>query len=592
MLDWLAPAGRDAAPSNWERVARLHSCAPTAPPACPGALISPKLRSNGRTWSRRCRPSSNACSPSRMTAARRASPPSPPRWSRSRHRVVRRLRRAARSGAALLDYDDLIGAQRGAAGRSRRRLGALQTRRRARPPAARRGAGHGPRAMAHRRRADRGILRRPRRARGRGAPCSPSATASSRSSRSRAPTPTNSSAGASAGTAGSRRPARRWRDVELDVSFRSTAPVLALVDAVFDDPVGGRGRGRDPAAMCHMPAAPVMRVGWSCGRSRRRRTRPAGRAVARAGGEPARPQPACRCSPRRSRTGSRTRPAAEEMREQPGRPLRPGDVLVLVRRRNDFARALVRALKARGVQVAGLDRLVLTDQPAVADLLALGDALLLPEDDLALACVLTSPLGGLTDDSLMALAIGRDRLAVGGAAAAGGRAGGLGGGARLHRRPAGAGGLRDAARAVQRGAGAARRPRAAVRAAGAGGGGTDRRAAERGAGLCRAHPPSLQGFVHWLRQSGAEVKREAEGAGDAVRVMTVHGAKGLQAPLVILPDTTALPPRRERRAVGRGRRSARLGAAERGLLRRRRSAARRPRGRSRSRSTTGCSTSP
>ena len=62
----------------------------------------------------------------------------------------------------------------------------------------------------------------------------------------------------------------------------------------------------------------------------------------------------------------------------------------------------------------------------------------------------------------------------------------------------------------------------------------------------RAHPPSLQGFVHWLRQSAAEVKREAEGAGHAVRVMTVHGAKGLQAPLVILPDTTALPPDEDR----------------------------------------------
>ncbi len=58
----------------------------------------------------------------------------------------------------------------------------------------------------------------------------------------------------------------------------------------------------------------------------------------------------------------------------------------------------------------------------------------------------------------------------------------------------------------------------------------------------QAHPPSLQGFVHWLRRSAAEVKREAEGAGGLVRVMTVHGAKGLQAPLVILPDTTALPP--------------------------------------------------
>ncbi len=51
----------------------------------------------------------------------------------------------------------------------------------------------------------------------------------------------------------------------------------------------------------------------------------------------------------------------------------------------------------------------------------------------------------------------------------------------------------------------------------------------------------MQGFLHWLRRSGAEVKREAEAAGNLVRIMTVHGAKGLQAPLVIVPDTSALP---------------------------------------------------
>ncbi len=57
----------------------------------------------------------------------------------------------------------------------------------------------------------------------------------------------------------------------------------------------------------------------------------------------------------------------------------------------------------------------------------------------------------------------------------------------------------------------------------------------------KIHPPSLQGFLQWLRRSGAEIKREAEAAGDQVRILTVHGAKGLQAPLVILPDTTSLP---------------------------------------------------
>ncbi len=73
------------------------------------------------------------------------------------------------------------------------------------------------------------------------------------------------------------------------------------------------------------------------------------------------------------------------MLESQGRPLAPGDVLVLVRRRQAFSRALVRALKSRRVPVAGLDRMVLTEQPAVQDLLALCDVLLLPQDDLSLA---------------------------------------------------------------------------------------------------------------------------------------------------------------------------------------------------------------
>jgi ATP-dependent helicase/nuclease subunit A len=233
--------------------------------------------------------------------------------------------------------------------------------------------------------------------------------------------------------------------------------------------------------------------------------------------------------------------------ESRGRALRAGDVMVLVRGRgNDFQRVLVRELKARGVPVAGLDRMALTEQPAVQDLMALADALLLPSDDLQFACYLTSPLGDLTDDSLMALALDRPgRLWEALRARAGERAdwtqawavfngllarvdyasphallsealGPLGGRARLFARLGAEAGepvdeLLNAALAY-----------------------------------ARAHAPSLQGFLHWLRRSGAEVKREQEAAGGPaggmVRVMTVHGAKGLQAPLVILPDTTALPP--------------------------------------------------
>ena len=51
------------------------------------------------------------------------------------------------------------------------------------------------------------------------------------------------------------------------------------------------------------------------------------------------------------------------------------------------------------------------------------------------------------------------------------------------------------------------------------------------------NPASLQGFVHWLRQGSQDIKRDMEAGGGAVRIMTVHGAKGLEAPIVFLPDT-------------------------------------------------------
>jgi ATP-dependent helicase/nuclease subunit A len=338
----------------------------------------------------------------------------------------------------------------------------------------------------------------------------------------------------------SRRVGEDWRDVGLHVSFRSTTPVLALVDAVFADPVAALGV-TEPGALHHV----ADRAGH------------AGSVELWPLAPPPEEAPAEPWTVPDHNLGSKSAPQrlAEELAdwiahqtdgdtwlESRGRPLRPGDVLVLVRRRDDFARSLVRALKAKKVPVAGLDRLVLTDQPTVADLLALCDVLLLPEDDLQLACVLTSPLGGLSDDSLMALATGRkDSLWSALRARARERAdwqaahdfiaallarvdyasphalladalGRLGGRARLLARLG-----PEAAEPIDELLNAA-------------------------LAHARSHPPALQGFLHALRQSGAEVKREAEGTGATVRVMTVHGAKGLQAPLVILPDTTALPP--------------------------------------------------
>ncbi len=334
---------------------------------------------------------------------------------------------------------------------------------------------------------------------------------------------------------------RTFRKTPLDVSFRSTQPVLSLVDAVFDDPVAAPGvvepgqpmqhhadRAAHAGAVELWPLTPLPDT-----------AEPAPWEVAEAN-QNQQSAPQRLADTLAEWIGAQT--SGNVMLASRGRPLAPGDVLVLVRRRNAFARALVRALKSRGVPVAGLDRLVLTEQPAVQDLMALADALLLPQDDLNFACLLTSPFGGLDDSDLMDLAVNR-----GGALFDALRA-------RAHERPHWQRAWDCFAALLGRADYVS--PYALFAEALGPLGGRARLFARLGPeaaepvdellnaalSYARLHPPSLQGFLHWLRRSGAEVKREAEAAGNQVRVMTVHGAKGLQAPLVILPDTTAIPP--------------------------------------------------
>ena len=81
--------------------------------------------------------------------------------------------------------------------------------------------------------------------------------------------------------------------------------------------------------------------------------------------------------------------------------------MILLPRRGILQELLIRELKQLHVPVAGADRLALTDDIAVMDLIALGDVLLLPEDDLSLAAVLRSPLFGLSEEALFELAYDR-----------------------------------------------------------------------------------------------------------------------------------------------------------------------------------------
>jgi len=224
------------------------------------------------------------------------------------------------------------------------------------------------------------------------------------------------------------------------------------------------------------------------------------------------------------------------------RAARYGDVLILVRQRGELFETIIRALKNENVEVAGADRLVLTEHIAVMDLIALADALLLLQDDLALAAVLRSPLFGFTDQDLFEVAWDRGPLSLRAAL-----------GRKANDREI----FAAATARLDELDGAARRetPFAFYAHILGAGGGRQRFLARLGAesndaldeflnlafDYERRETPSLQGFVAWLRAARAEIKRDMEIARDEVRVMTVHGAKGLEAPIVILADTMTPP---------------------------------------------------
>lgn len=231
----------------------------------------------------------------------------------------------------------------------------------------------------------------------------------------------------------------------------------------------------------------------------------------------------------------------EAGRDDLGRPFRPGDVMILLRQRGALFEAIVKALKDRGVPVAGRDRLTLADHPAVEDLVALGRAILLPQDDLSLAITLKTPLFGLGDDDLIRLAPERNsslREAFRQAAQDEPRYAAVE--ARLTELAAEAGRcgpFRFYAGLLGPGGG---RSRALARLGPEAGDALD---AFLSAALDheRRYGPSLAGFLHHVGAVATQVKRDLSARAGEVRVMTVHGAKGLEAPVVILADLGIAP---------------------------------------------------
>jgi len=335
---------------------------------------------------------------------------------------------------------------------------------------------------------------------------------------------------------------QEWHAVPLEISYRSTEPVLRAIDAIFRREEAREGVALDGSEIRHV-ASRVGQAGlvelWP----------------------PVTPQPDETPDPmalpvmRRRVAEPRTRLADAlaatirswldrgEVLEARGRPIRPGDIMVLVRRRNEFVGELLRALKQRNVPVAGADRLILTEQLAVQDLVALGRFLLFPDDDLTLAAVLKGPLFAIDEETLfdLAYARGRERLWD-----------------RLRGRASANVALRQASERLS--ALLARAdfvPPYELYAEILGAEGGRRALLERlgpeaedpveeflalTLAYEREHAPSLQGFLRWLVAGDTEVKRDfGARPRDEVRILTVHGAKGLEAPIIFLPDTMQLP---------------------------------------------------
>ncbi len=324
----------------------------------------------------------------------------------------------------------------------------------------------------------------------------------------------------------------RLADLTLDHSFRSSRAILDLVDRTFD-PETGRGLGTQVHHIAFHEGLPGRVDLWP--------------AIARTED----PEPGDWFDPvdlvteehhnarlARKIAGQITDWLAEGVQiplsDGQARPLSAGDILILVQRRSGLFGEIIRACKAAGLPIAGADRLKLGGEIAVRDLTALLSFLATDDDELSLASVLRSPLFGWTEQDLFSLAQGRK----------GGLWETLRGAADRH--PETVAVLRDLRdqsdflrpydlieRALTRHDG---RRRLIARLGDEAEDGIDELLTQALA-YERSEVPSLTGFLGWLTAEEIEVKRQMESAGGRIRVMTVHGAKGLEAPVVILPET-------------------------------------------------------
>ncbi|MFC6622172.1 double-strand break repair helicase AddA [Novosphingobium panipatense] len=234
-----------------------------------------------------------------------------------------------------------------------------------------------------------------------------------------------------------------------------------------------------------------------------------------------------------------------------GRPrrARAEDIMVLVRQRKELAGLIVARLHAAGVPVAGVDRLRLGAPLAVKDLVAALRFAVQPLDDLNLAALLVSPLVGWSQEQLLAHGY-RDKHAR------------LWEHLRRSREPEVAAVMLKLGELLARAdyappqdllqwllVGPWQGRRRLVARLGTEANDPIDELVNATKAYAVTATPSLAGFLAWFDAGDGELKREADNAAGLVRVMTVHGSKGLQAPIVILADATTNPDNARERGI-------------------------------------------
>jgi ATP-dependent helicase/nuclease subunit A len=330
--------------------------------------------------------------------------------------------------------------------------------------------------------------------------------------------------------------AREFRDLSIDASFRSSPPVLEIVDAVISA-VGFREIGLAEPPNQHVP----HHADWP-GRVEVWPAFEAADAENGQEGEEGWIDDATRLYADAIAKQVRRWLAEAPILATTKRPLNPGDILILVRSRSELASLIIARLYAQGVPVAGIDRLHLHKPLAVKDLLSAISFAVQPLDDLNLAALLVSPLIGWDQEQLYELAYGR---------------GGKLWTALVNRREEQphwtqahailGGWLRQAdyvtpARFLETIlSGPIDGRRKLMRRLGEAARDPIEELVARALDFEQEEIASLDRFLAWFGRGDVEVKRDPAAPSNAVRVMTVHGAKGLEAPLVILADATHDP---------------------------------------------------